>query len=231
MSLEVEGLAFGYGGVPLFENLGFKVGRGEILSVVGPSGCGKTSLLLALAGIIAPWEGSISRPEGFRALVPQDHGLYPWKRVWANVTLGLEVSGRGRDKTALDGARALMARLGLAGLERRWPAELSGGQRQRVAIARALAMKPSLLLMDEPFASLDCVLRRELSAELKALVADQGIACVFVTHDIEDAIAMGGPVLAFDGRGSHELYRYGESPRSADGELRSSIWRTMEEAR
>ncbi len=228
MSLIIKGLSFGYDRRPLFEKLSFDLDQGKVLSVVGPSGSGKTSLLLTIAGIVEPWEGRIERPQGYRAFVPQDHGLYPWKRVWANVTLGIDVSGRRRDLALLNRACELFAQLGLSGFENRWPAELSGGQRQRVAIARALAAQPSLLLMDEPFASLDCVLRRDLSSELKTLVSKQGIACVFVTHDIEDAIAMDGPILAFNGKGSYGLYRYHDTPKLDEGLLRASLWQAME---
>jgi NitT/TauT family transport system ATP-binding protein len=191
---EVEALA----GVDL------RLGSREILCIVGPSGCGKSTLLRVLAGLIAPDSGEVVRaPNGdgrpANALVFQEHGLFPWMTVLDNVGFGLRMAGAGK---AASRARAaeFIDRVGLAGFAARYPHELSVGMRQRVNLARAFLVEPRVLLMDEPFASLDAQTRLVLQGELLASFERSHKSVVYVTHDIEEAVLMGDRVLVMSGR-------------------------------
>jgi NitT/TauT family transport system ATP-binding protein len=141
----------------------------------------------------------VSGPRRDTALILQDHGLFPWKRVGANASLGLELRGTPRVE-ALRAGSEMLARLGLEGLERRWPAQLSGGQRQRVAIARSLAIEPRVLLMDEPFSSLDALTREELQQTTLDMWRSAGLALVLVTHSIDEAAFLGRRIVVLTER-------------------------------
>jgi NitT/TauT family transport system ATP-binding protein len=195
--LDVEGLHHAYApGHIVSQNITFDVKAGEVVSIVGPSGCGKTTLLKALAGLLKPtggtirFQGEIVRdvPQGF-AMVFQEYGrsLLPWATVQRNIELPLKyqpITGSERRNRV---ERSLEA-VGLSGFGDRYPWELSGGMQQRVAIARALAYQPQLLLMDEPFASVDAQTRADLE-DLLGSVRDQfDITIVLVTHDIDEAV-------------------------------------------
>jgi NitT/TauT family transport system ATP-binding protein len=168
---------------------------GSTTAVVGPSGCGKTSLVRLMAGLIEPSRGGVSFdppeawPRGTRprtAVMLQDYGLLPWKTVSANVELPLLIAGMGA-RERRERAAALVEELGLAGFERYFPARLSGGMRQRVALARALVQDPELLLMDEPFSSLDALTREAAQETLIELQRLRGTTAIIVTHSIEEA--------------------------------------------
>jgi ABC-type nitrate/sulfonate/bicarbonate transport system ATPase subunit len=202
--IDVRDLSFGHAQPDdLFAGFDWSVERGEIWSILGPSGCGKTTLLYLLAGLRAPTRGSIlvdGRPvEGVRlktSLILQDHGLLPWATVEANAALGLQIRGvAARQRVELVGH--WLEVLGIADLRRRYPSQLSGGQRQRVAIARALVLDPDLLLMDEPFASLDALTREELQEAMLALrlAAERPLTIVLVTHDVAEAVLLGQRVM------------------------------------
>lgn len=201
--VEARDLRVIYPGHPPVEALAgvsFRVPRGTTCAVIGPSGCGKTTLLHALAGLLRPTAGEITvagervtGPRERTALILQDYGLFPWKTVWGNVVLGLQI--RRRPSSAYARAESLLRALGLWDLRHRYPGQLSGGQRQRVAIARALALEPDLLLMDEPFSSLDA-LTRETLQDLLAEICRQGeVTCLLVTHDIAEAAFLGQKVI------------------------------------
>ena len=181
----------------------FDVARGEFVCVVGPSGAGKTTLLRCLAGLMPPtsgealFEGTPLRcvPEGI-GVVFQDYSrsLFPWLTVARNVDLPLRVRGMGRAGRAARVAEVL-ASVGLADAGRQYPWQLSGGMQQRVAIARALAYRPDLLLMDEPFASVDAQTRFELEDLILRVRAAFGVTVVFVTHDIDESVYLSDRVV------------------------------------
>ena len=188
--LRVRNLTLGYGGAPVLADLDLDVAAGAFASLVGPSGSGKTSVLRAVTGLQTPERGLVEvdatrREIGF---LFQDDALLPWRRVCENASLGLRIQGMER-AAAMREAEGWLARLGLDGLGRRWPRQLSGGQRKRVAIAQVMALRPRLLLMDEPFAALDAIVRARITQDLLDLVAVEGITVVLVTHDLEEAIA------------------------------------------
>jgi NitT/TauT family transport system ATP-binding protein len=200
---------------PLFEDFNWQVAPGEAWSIIGPSGCGKSTLLYLLAGLRHPTAGQIHlaglplmRPRPRTGLILQDYGLLPWATVAENAALGLRVRRfYGPDgRHAPSGERLVgeeldrrvdfwLRRLGIAALRDQYPAQISGGQRQRTAIARTLAMNPDLLLMDEPFSSLDALTREDLERLTLELWTEAGLASVVVTHNIEEAVYLGQKLL------------------------------------
>lgn len=189
------------------------------MSLVGPSGSGKSSLLRAVIGLQKPLAGVVEA--GFHrsdiGILFQDDALLPWKSARENVALGLVFDGTER-RQALDIADTWLERLGLIGLGDRFPRHLSGGQRKRVAIAQVLAMKPKLILMDEPFASLDAIVRARVVRDVVALVEREKITVLLVTHDLEEAISLSDVVyLLSQGPRAHVTERYPVSiPRPRD---------------
>jgi NitT/TauT family transport system ATP-binding protein len=182
----------------------FDVARGEFACVVGPSGAGKTTLLRCLAGLTPPTSGEAlfegaplrSVPAGI-GVVFQDYGrsLFPWLTVARNIDLPLRARGAGRAERA-ERVADVLASVGLADQGRHYPWQLSGGMQQRVAIARALAYRPDLLLMDEPFASVDAQTRFELEDLILRVREEVGVTVVFVTHDIDEAVYLADRVVA-----------------------------------
>jgi ABC-type nitrate/sulfonate/bicarbonate transport system ATPase subunit len=208
--IAVEALTFRYPSGPVFEDFSWRVRRGASWAVLGPSGCGKSTLLALLAGLRLPLSGSVRidgtpllRPRPQTGLILQDYGLLPWATVRENAGLGLKV----RRFYGADGIHAprdpapgrsvdfWLERLGLVPVADQYPAQLSGGQRQRTAIARTLVLQPDLLLMDEPFSSLDAPTRESLQALTLELAAEQGLTLVLVTHAIEEAALVGRQIL------------------------------------
>ena len=171
------------------------VDDGRFVSLVGPSGSGKSSLLRAVIGLQKPLSGTIETDlaRSQIGILFQDDALLPWKTARDNVALGLTFNGMESSK-ALGEADAWLERLGLAGLGERFPRHLSGGQRKRVALAQVLAMKPKLILMDEPFASLDAIVRARVVRDVVALVEREGISVLLVTHDLEEALSLSDEV-------------------------------------
>ncbi len=183
------------------------VRRGELVCVVGPSGCGKTTLLNAVAGFLPISSGEltlknkkISRPGPDRAMVFQQPGLLPWRDVLHNVTYGLEMSSRMGRKDAAARARELLELVGLGDFTHSYPHQLSGGMQQRVNLARALAVEPELLLLDEPFASVDAQTRETLQTELLGICKRANVTALFVTHDIGEAVFLADRVCVFSRR-------------------------------
>ncbi|GAA5335215.1 MULTISPECIES: ABC transporter ATP-binding protein [Thermus] len=240
--LRVKGLRLGYGPVPVLEGVDLEVGKGEFVSLVGPSGSGKSTLLRAIAGLLRPEAGEVERDFGAEELgfLFQEDALLPWRTARENVALGLRIRGLAKGK-ALAEADAWLSRLGLAGLGDRFPHELSGGQRKRVALAQVLAIKPRLLLMDEPLASLDAILRTQVTRDLLGLVEAEGIAVLLVTHDLEEAIALSDRIyLLSKGPRARMVREYRiPFPRPRDpvgvraeplfGSLLQRLWRDLEE--
>lgn len=195
---------------PIFEGFDWTVGRGEAWAVLGPSGCGKSTLLNLLAGLLRPTAGSVTidgealtRPRPHTGLIIQDYGLLPWATVRENAALGLRVRNlygpdgthAPRDYVRTVDVEAWLERLGLLEVADQYPGQVSGGQRQRTAIARTLAIQPDLLLMDEPFSSLDAPTREGLQGLMLDLWREQQLSMLTVTHAIEEAAILGQKIL------------------------------------
>ncbi len=209
--ITLENLTYRYEhGAPVFLDYNWRAERGEAWAILGPSGCGKTTLLYLLAGLRFPSSGQVlidskplTRPRPHTGLILQDYGLLPWATVRQNAELGLRVrSFYGPDGTHAPAdyqppvkVDSWLERLGLTDQANKYPGQISGGQRQRTAIARTLALQPDLLLMDEPFSSLDAPTREGLQNLTLELQAEQQLTLVIVTHAIEEAAFMGRKIL------------------------------------
>ncbi len=191
-------------GVTALDGLSLDIRSGQFLAILGPTGCGKSTLLRLVAGLDVPQAGSVQvtysqsesgptehpRPTQGRAEIAyvfQDAHLLPWRTVVRNVELPLELRGVNRSSRT-ERARRALARVGLADVLKRYPAQLSGGMRMRVSLARALVTEPQLLLLDEPFAALDEITRQHLDEQLRTLWAGSGMTVVFVTHSTAEAV-------------------------------------------
>jgi ABC-type nitrate/sulfonate/bicarbonate transport system ATPase subunit len=200
--VRIENLNFAYKREsPIFTDFQLTIGWGERWSVIGPSGCGKTTLLYLLAGLRAPEAGRIDICKGVHygrhamtGLILQDYGLLPWATAAENVALGLKIHGADK-KSAAQIAAGWLKELGIENIAGHYPGELSGGQRQRVAIARTLALEPSLLLMDEPFSSLDAATREDSMILVRNLWRKHTSTAVLVTHNMEEAVNWGCRIL------------------------------------
>jgi len=206
-----NGDAEGVPGEPMiFQDFSWRAAQGEAWAVLGPSGCGKTTLLYLLAGLRRPTAGRIlidgqplTRPRPHTGLILQDYGLLPWATVRQNAELGVRVRifyGPDGTHAPLDFQRQVesspwLKRLGLEPHQKKYPSQISGGQRQRTAIARTLALQPDLLLMDEPFSSLDAPTREGLQNLMREIWAEQNLTMVIVTHAIEEAALLGQKIL------------------------------------
>src|SRR5438093_12926747 len=189
------------------QDVNFAVGPGEFVSIVGPSGCGKTTFLDAVDGLVPLKRGrilldgrEITGPGRDRAMVFQAPSLLPWRTVTGNIMYGLELQGRKKDPAAQATVEQLIQMVGLSGFEQSYPSELSGGMQQRVNLARALATDPEMLLLDEPFASLDAQTREFMQLELLKIWARTSKTALFITHDIKEAIYLGDRVAVFTAR-------------------------------
>jgi len=208
--VNLDSICFQYNATSIFENFSWEVKKGETWAILGPSGCGKSTLLSIIAGLRFPKSGNviinnqpIYRPRPQTGLILQDYGLLPWATVRQNANLGLTI----RSFYGADGIHAphqvnyqseeidWVERLGLSPIADKFPSQISGGQRQRVAIARTLALHPDLLLMDEPFSSLDAPTRESLQQLTFDLISDQGFTLILVTHSIEEAALLGQNIL------------------------------------
>lgn len=189
--LRVRDVSLAYGAEPILEDINLEVKRGEFASLIGPSGSGKTSILRAITGLMQPLTGSIEcdASQAEIGFLFQDDALLPWRTARQNVALGLRIRGVAK-KEAEAKAEEWLAMLGLTGFGARYPRQLSGGQRKRVAIAQVLALQPKLLLMDEPFASLDAIVRARITQELIGWVEREHMTVLLVTHDLEEAISV-----------------------------------------
>jgi len=190
----------------VLDNVSFDVRAGEFFAIVGPSGCGKTTFLRIVQGLEEPTGGSILLsgkplvgPGPDRGFVFQDDSLFPWRTVLRNVTFGNELRGEPR-AAAERSARSIISLVGLGGFESHYPHELSGGMRQRVNLARAINIEPDILLMDEPFASLDALTREAMQQELLRIVAQTGKTVLFITHQIDEAVLLADRIAVFTAR-------------------------------
>jgi NitT/TauT family transport system ATP-binding protein len=191
--------------VPLFDRLDFRVGSGEIVSIVGRSGAGKSTLFNLVSGLLTPQSGrmEIGRRadggEGRIAYMLQKDLLLPWRTVLQNALLGIELYRKVR-REDIERAKEMLARYGLKPFADAYPHSLSGGMRQRVALTRTLLVDPTLVLLDEPFSALDYETRLTLEDDVMALREQSGTSVILVTHDIEEAIAMSDRVILLGGR-------------------------------
>jgi len=211
--IEARNLGFHYDRHPfVFRSIDLDLHKGEFLAVLGASGCGKTSLLKVLGGFLTPVSGTvlrqgikIDRPSPEAVMVFQEFDqLFPWKRVWSNVAFPLKTGKRGLLRTVdkTEGREGINERVdhilkevGLYEYRRYFPYQLSGGMKQRTALARALVCRPPLLLMDEPFGSLDAQKREELQGLLLRMWGEHGFSVIFVTHDISEALILADKIL------------------------------------
>lgn len=227
--------------VAALAGINFTIEENEFVSIIGPSGCGKTTLLKIVAGLIKPDKGKVIYQDSRQPnaiLVFQDQGLLPWLNVMDNIGLGLELKGipkADRREQVLD----FMRRIRLEGFEGHFPHELSGGMRQRVALARAFLTNPDILLMDEPFGSLDAQTRIILQEELLNLLRTEPKTVLFVTHDIDEAILLGDQVIVISdrpGKVQRSIRVPIERPRDMQTkdnpifkEIQTQIWQLLEQ--
>jgi NitT/TauT family transport system ATP-binding protein len=192
--------------VPVIGDLSLTLEDSQIVSIVGPSGCGKTTLLNTLCGLLAPDSGSISwygqeivgQPQNVGYMLQKDL-LLPWRTALGNVMLGLEIRGVAANE-AQDRSHAMLDQLGLHGFADHYPSTLSGGMRQRVALARTLVNEPAVLLLDEPFASLDFQNKLLIESDTAKLVRKGGRSLLLITHDIEEAVSLADRVIVLSKR-------------------------------
>ncbi len=194
------------GELTALENINLAIKPSEFLCIIGPSGCGKSTLLRLIAGLDDPSSGEIlldgkelRGPSQDRGMVFQEYSLFPWRNVLKNVTFGLEIQGIDKQEQYKI-AEEYIELVGLKGFEKRYPYELSGGMKQRVAIARALATEPAILLMDEPFGSVDAQTRNILQEELLEIWKRTKKTILFVTHSVDEAVYLADRVAVVSSR-------------------------------
>jgi ABC-type nitrate/sulfonate/bicarbonate transport system ATPase subunit len=195
--LSLSRVSHEFGNVPVIRNLSFAVDRYEFVAVVGPSGCGKTTLLNILSRFITPTNGTV-RVDGRARTVYQQDGLFPWLTVAENIGLGL--AGIANADLRARKLSEMVGLIGLYGFEGHYPHQLSGGMRQRVELGRALAGDTDIILMDEPFSSLDYLTRLRLRHELAMMLRDNPRTIVLVTHDIEEAAQLADRIVVLTER-------------------------------
>jgi ABC-type nitrate/sulfonate/bicarbonate transport system ATPase subunit len=223
-AIDVRGLGHNFGPLKTLADLSFVVAEGETVAIVGTSGCGKSTLLEIVGGLAEPGSGTVSvggevsTPArlGHCTWMPQRDLLLPWRRVIDNAALALRIGGASR-REARAVASQLLERLGLREFERSYPGQLSGGMRQRVAFARTLLAGKPVLLLDEPFASLDAITRADLQEWLLGTLREERRTTLLVTHDVEEALYLADRVLLLSPRPGHVVW---EAPSPADRSLR-----------
>jgi putative spermidine/putrescine transport system ATP-binding protein len=196
-----------YGATVAVEDIDLEVAAGEFVALLGPSGCGKTTTLRMIAGFVPPTSGEIRLGDADVTHLPahrrnvglvfQNYALFPHMTVRANIEFGLKAHHVDSAQTR-ERVRSVLALVGLSSQEDRYPRELSGGQQQRVALARVLALKPDLLLFDEPLSNLDAKLRVQMRQEIRRLQREVGVTALFVTHDQEEAMTMADRIVVLD---------------------------------
>ena len=212
MCLELKGICKSFGNerpdttISVLEDINYRIEEGTFLSIIGPSGCGKTTLLRIIAGLESASRGEvllggekIDYGKDLVGLVFQQYALFPWRTALENIQMGLEIMGVNKKERAA-AALEYVKNFGLSGFENRYPGQLSGGMQQRVAIARTLVMKPRLVLMDEPFGSLDSQTRNELQEFLLGVWQKRGETIVFVTHNVDEAVFLSDEIAVLSQR-------------------------------
>ncbi len=181
-------------------NLTFSIKKGEFVSIVGPSGCGKTTILSLIAGLLEPTSGEIlldgEKVKGANiGYMFQRDQLFEWRSIYKNILLGLEIKNKKKNSGDDEYIDSLLKKYGLFDFKNKHPSELSGGMRQRVALIRTLAVKPKLLLLDEPFSALDFQTRLDVCDDVKNIIKEEKQTAILVTHDISEAISMSDRVF------------------------------------
>ncbi len=208
------------GASPVLSHVNFQVNEGDFVAVLGKSGCGKTTLLRLMGGFIPPDSGAVlldgrpvTAPSSQMVMVFQSFDqLFPWYTLEQNITYALKKAKKIKDPSSRKNlARSYLSMTGLLEFKDQYPSALSGGMKQRGALARAMALKPRLLLMDEPFSSLDYLTRKQAQASLKGLAADNRSTVILVTHDIEEALTLGTRIAVLDSH-THTVSRRYDNP-------------------
>ena len=207
VKLEIKNMAKKYDNGDGVENINLKIYEGEIVTFLGPSGCGKSTILRTIGGFMDITSGDIlidgnsivglspeNRPT---AMVFQSYNLWPHMTIYENLAFGLKLRKIPK-KTIDEDIKKMLALVSMSGCEKKYPSQLSGGQQQRIAIARSLLLKPSLLLLDEPFSALDAKIRQQMREELKRIQSELGITVIFVTHDQEEAMAISHRIVVMN---------------------------------
>lgn len=240
-NIDIKDLSKHFGTQSVFDDVSLHVGENEFVSILGPSGCGKTTLLRIVAGIEQPTAGAIMvageeshEPRLDTTLVFQNFRLLPWRTVEDNVAYGLRLRGRKKAEARAE-AQPYVKLVGLEGRESKYPYQLSGGMQQRVGLARALAIRPDVLLMDEPFGALDAQTRELMQDELLKIWTANRKTVIFVTHSIDEAIVLSDRVVVMQsnpGRIVEDIVIPFERPRDVAAirtdprftSLRSEMW-------
>ena len=223
----------------IIENFNLEVNKNEFLCILGPSGCGKTTLLRCIAGF-ERYEGSViiegeekSEPDTDRIMVFQDFNqLFPWKTVEKNIQYPLCLRGIKDKKILKEISDEALKKVKLSGVEKYYPHQLSGGMKQRVAIAKALALKPKIILMDEPFAALDAMTRNTLQEELLNIQQKEECTILFITHNIQEAIVLGTRIMVMQTKGKIVVDEYNQivRPVTPASVGYGAVWERMHKA-
>ncbi|MER6779419.1 MULTISPECIES: ABC transporter ATP-binding protein [unclassified Streptomyces] len=229
----LEEVSVGYGGTPVLDSLDLDLPAGSFTALLGPSGCGKSTVLGSVAGFVVPdggrvatGSGPVREPGPDRGVVFQHYALFPWRTARGNVEFALKRLGLPRAERRRR-ALAALAEVGLAEGAEKYPAQLSGGMQQRVALARALAAEPEVLLLDEPFGALDTLTRTRMQALLRELWQRRGTTVLFVTHDIDEALALAQRVVVLGGAPGRVLADHAVPEGPPDPDLRALIARHL----
>lgn len=208
--LSLENISYSYhnlkGETAALAGISFQVKEGEFLAIVGPSGCGKSTLLSIIAGLLKAEGGTLSfgRSTTIGYMLQHDH-LFEWRTIYQNVILGLELN-KIATKENIDYVLQLLNDYGLYSFKDKKPSELSGGMRQRAALIRTMAIKPDVLLLDEPFSALDFQTRMTVSADIGSIIRNSGKTAILITHDLSEAVTLADRVLVLSGRPSKVKY-------------------------
>jgi NitT/TauT family transport system ATP-binding protein len=246
VSLTSVGKTFAPGARPVLDDISLEIYPGETVTIIGPSGSGKSTLLNCIAGM-EPYSGSIAiegepvrKPRRSVAMVFQAPHLLPWRTAVSNIAYGMQLHGNLTRDDQRERVEELLDLVKLGPARDRYPAQLSGGMQQRVNIARALAVRPSVLLMDEPFGALDAISKEHLQGELLRIVSGQQLTMVFITHDISEAVFLGDRVVVLSadpGRIAAQLKVDQPRPRPLEWkrspefqEFCSFLWKELEQA-
>lgn len=202
--LEFKDLCYSYhtmeGEIKALKNISFRLMPGEFISIVGPSGCGKSTLLSLITGLLTPESGTLTVKENAAmGYMLQRDNLFEWRTVYSNILLGLEIQKK-LTGDYIESVDKMIEDYGLTQFKSSRPSQLSGGMRQRAALIRTLALKPDILLLDEPFSALDYQTRLEVSDDIGKIIKSEGKTAILVTHDISEAISMGDRVVILSKR-------------------------------